>query len=63
MQHMSCKLPSENRDSNNFLRHTEQQRLLFEDCARLTELKEQVSTLFVDSGTQVERKNLTTLSQ
>lgn len=58
LQPISYKLPSENRDSNNLLWSTKQQRLLLEEGSKL---KEQVPTAFAYSGTQVERKNLTTL--
>lgn len=58
LQHISYKLPSENRDSNNLLWRAKQQRLLLEEGS---ELKEQVPTAFAYSGTQVKMKNLTTL--
>lgn len=35
LQHISYKLPSENRDSNNLLWCSKQQRLLLEECAGL----------------------------
>lgn len=44
LQRTRCKLLSEDRQSNNLLQHTKEQRLLLEQRAGLAELREQVST-------------------